>query len=125
MLFQIDHGMRNSFQIIGCAFLLSVSRPVAALSLTQIHIITEQSGEVRRSIFLFCFHFRKGFFGGFQNICNPVPQIFDSAADGVHHAIGGFNVPVQISDIGFDALALQRTDSGSHVNSRDNNQSCA
>ena len=120
MFFQIDQSFGDCFQIIGCAFLLSIPRPVAALSLSQIHIITEQSGEVGRSVFLFGFHFRKRFFGGRHNISNPVSQTFDGTADSVHHAVSGFNVSVEIADVGFNAFAFQRTDSSSHVNGRDN-----
>ena len=120
MFFQIDQSFGDSFQIIGCAFLLSVPRPVAAFCLSQIHIVTEQSGEVGRSIFLFGFHFRKRFFCGRHNIRNPVSQTFDGAADSVHHAVSGFNVSVEIADVGFNAFAFQSRNGGSHVDGRDN-----
>ena len=119
MFFQIDQSFGNRFQIIGCAFLLSVPRPLATLCLSQIHIITEQIGEIGRSIFLFGFHFRKDFFGGFQNIRNPVSQIFDGAADSVHHAVSGLNISIEIADVGFNALAFQSRHGGSHVYCRD------
>jgi len=120
MLLQIDGCLGDGFQIIGRAFLLSVSRPFATLCLSQIQIISQESGKVRRNIFLFRFILCKDFFGCFQNVRNPVTQIFNSAADSVHHAVGGFNISVQIADVGGNAFSLQRRDSSSHVNCRDN-----
>ena len=106
MVLQIVHSLGNGFQVIDRAFLLSVSRPLAALRLSQIQIRAEKCGKRGESIFLICFRFRKGGFGSFQNLRNPAPQIFDGSADGVHHAVRRFYIPVQIADIGFNALAL-------------------
>ena len=65
-----------------------------------------------------CFRFCKGFLGCFHNVCNPVPQILDGAADGIHHTVGGFNISVEIANVGFNAFAFQRRNGGSHVDGR-------
>ena len=106
MVLQIVHSLGNGFQVIDRAFLLSVSRPLAALRLSQIQIRAEKCGKRGGSIFLIRFRFRKGGFGSFQNLRNPAPQIFDGSADSVHHAVRRFYIPVQIADVGFNALAL-------------------
>ena len=106
LLFQVVHGFGDGFQIIDRTFLLSVSRPLAALRLSQIQIRAEKCGKRGESIFRIRCRFRKGGFGSFQNLRNPAPQIFDGSADGVHHAVRRFYIPVQIADIGFNALAL-------------------
>ena len=65
-----------------------------------------------------CFRFCKGFLGRFHNFCNPVPQIADGAADGIHHAVSRLNIPVEIADVGFNALAFQSANGCSHVDGR-------
>ena len=42
----------------------------------------------------------------------------DGAADGIHHAVSRLNIPVEIADVGFNALAFQSANGGSHVDGR-------
>ena len=65
-----------------------------------------------------CIRFCKDFLGRFHNVCNPISQISDGAADGIHHAVGGFNISVEIADVGFNALAFQSANGGSHMDGR-------
>ena len=106
MVLQIVHSLGNGFQVTDRAFLLSVSRPLAALRLSQIQIRAEKCGKRGRSVFLIRFHLRKGGFGDFQNLRNPSPQIFDGSSDSVHHAVSRLNISVEIADVGFNTLAL-------------------
>ena len=118
MLFQIDDGFGDCLQIIGRAFLLPVPRPIAAFCLSQVQIVTKQKNQIGRSVLCLCFRFCKGFLGCFHNVCNPISQIADCAADGIHHAVGGFNISVEIANVGFNALAFQSANGGSHVDGR-------
>ena len=118
MGFQINHGLGNCLQIVRRPFLLSVSRPVPAFLFSQVHIVPEQNGKVGRSVLLFGFQLCKDFFSCFQNVGNPATQAADGASDRCYHPVGGFNVTVQVADIGFNPSTLHLRDSGSHVDGR-------
>ena len=76
------------------------------------------TNQIGRSAFWLCFHLCKGFLGRFHNVYNPVPQILNGAADGIHHTVSRLNIPVEIADVGFNALAFQSANGGSHVDGR-------
>ena len=98
---QEDDCRRHLLQIVDLGFCLSGSRPVSPPVMAERHIGGEDFGKV-----LFLRLLRRLLPDFFREVGQPVFQIPDDPPDGVKEAVGGYDVPVQVAEIGLYAPAF-------------------
>ena len=91
--------------------------PVAPFCLSYLHVLHQQIGKKYRFLRSF---FRKQFFSFFTKLDNPAFEIFNKLPDRLHQAVGGFDFPVQISDVGLNPSLFHLPDSSTLMDGRDN-----
>jgi len=96
---------------------LSRPCPVAPFCLSYLHVLHQQIGKKYRFLRSF---FRKQFFSFFTKLDNPAFEIFNKLPDRLHQAVGGFDFPVQISDVGLNPSLFHLPDSSTLMDGRDN-----
>ena len=98
--FQIIHRLHDFGKVTGSTFYLRLARPIAALLVAEVEVLHQQVGQ--RGFLRFFQSIQKKLLL-FVQICNPVLQSPDGAADGLHQAVGGTNIPIEISEKGFNS----------------------
>ena len=103
MGFQILDRLHDLGKVTGSTFYLRLARPIAALLIAEVEVVHQQIGQ--------CWLFR--FFQSVQKklllfiqICDPALQPTDGVTNGLHQAVGGANVPVEVSEKSFDSSLL-------------------
>ena len=115
MSFQIIDRLHDFCKVTGCAFYLRLTRPFAALLIAEVEVVHQQIGQ-RGFLCLFqCIQKNLLLFG---QVCDPALQPTDGAADGLHQAVGSANIPIEISEKGFDSSLLHLVSSGAEMDGR-------
>ena len=115
MGFQVVHRPFDFLKVPDSAFPFCLARPIAALFVAEIEIVHQQIGQ-RCLLGLFqCIQKNLLLFG---QVCNPVLQTTNGAADGLHQAVGCTNIPVEISEKGFDSPLFHLVSSGAEMHGR-------
>ena len=112
---QVVHRLPNLLKIPDSAFQFCLARPITALFVAEVEVVHQQVGQ-------------RGFFRLFQSVqkklllfgqvCDPALQSPDGAADGLHQAVGGTNVPVQVAEKGFYPTFFHLVSSGAEMHGR-------
>ena len=115
MSLQVVYRPFDFLKVPNSAFQFCLARPIAALLIAEIEVVHQQVGQ-------------RGFFRLFQSVqkklllfiqvCDPALQPTDGAADGLHQAVGGSNVPVQIAEKGFHPALYHLVCSGAKMHGR-------
>ena len=115
MGFQIVHRPFDFLKVPDSAFQFCLARPIAALLVAEVEVVHQQVGQ-------------RGFFRLFQSVqkklllfvqvCDPALQTTDGAADGLHQAVGGSNVPVQDAEKGFHSALFHLVRSRAEMHGR-------
>ena len=92
-----------------------LARPIAALLVAKIEVIYQQVGQ-RGLLRLFQSVQKKLLL--FVQVCDPALQPTNCAADGLHQTIGCTNIPIEISEKGFDSSLLHLVSSGAEMHGR-------
>ena len=98
---QEDDCRRHLLQIVDLGLCLSGPRPVRPSVMAERHIGGEDFGKV-----LFLRLLRRLLPDFFGEVGQPVFQIPDDPADGVKEAVGGYDLPVQVAEVGLYAPTL-------------------
>ena len=115
MGFQIVHRPFNFLKVPNSAFQFCLARPIAALLIAEIEVVHQQIGQcgllrlfqsVQKKLLLFV------------QVCDPALQPTDGAADGLHQAVGGSNITIQIAEKSFDATFFHLVCSGTEMDGR-------
>ena len=112
---QIINSLHDFVEVTGRTFQLRLARPIAALLIAEIEIVHQKIGQ-RWLLGLFqCVQKNLLLFG---QVCDPALQTSDSAANGLHQAVGRANIPVEISEKGFDSSLFHLVSSGAEMDGR-------
>ena len=114
--FQKINRRLNLVEIGHAAFKLPFCRPAGALPAAEFQIPEKEFRDTRLLCLLPCFHQHIPFL--FQ-VGNPAFQVAHHLADGLHEGVGGFDVPVQVPDVGLDSFLLHLADGWPHVDGGD------
>ena len=115
MGFQIVHRPFDFLKVPNSAFQFCLARPITALLIAEIEVVHQQVGQ--RGLFrLFQSVQKKPLL--FVQVCDPVLQTTNCTADGLHQAVGGSNVPVEISEKCFDSPFFHLVCSRAEMNGR-------
>ena len=115
MGFQIIDRLHDFGKVTGSTFYLRLARPIVALFVAEVEVVHQQIGQcwllglfqcVQKNLLLL------------RQVCDPALQPPDGAADGLHQAVGGSNVPVEISEKSFDSSLLHLVSSRAEMHSR-------
>ena len=115
MNLQVVHRLPNLLKVPDSAFQFCLARPIAALFVAEIEIVHQKVGQlwllglfqcIQKNLLLFV------------QVCDPALQTTDGAADGLHQAVGSANIPVEISEKGFDSPLFHLVCSGAEMHSR-------
>ena len=117
MGFQIVHSPFDFLKVPDSAFQLCLARPIAALLVAEIEVVHQQVGQ-RGFICLCLFQSIQKKLLLFVQVCDSALQPTNCAADGLHQAVGGSNVPVQIAEKGFDSALFHLVCSRAEMHGR-------
>ena len=113
MSFQIVHRPFDFLKVPDSAFQFCLARPIAALLIAEIEIVHQKVGQ--RGFLCFFQSVQKKLLL-FVQVCDPALQPTDGAADGLHQAVSGTNVPVQVAEKGFYPTFFHLVCSGAEMN---------
>ena len=115
MGFQIVHRPFDFLKVPDSAFQFCLARPITALLVAKVEVVHQQVGQhgflplfqsVQKKLLLFV------------QVCNPALQTTDGATDGLHQAVGGSNVPVQVAEKGFHPTLFHLVCGGAEMDGR-------
>ena len=98
--FQIIHRLHDFGKVTGGTFYLRPTRPVAALLIAEVEVVHQKVGKLWLLGLFQCIQKELLLFG---QVCDPALQTADGAADGLHQAVGCTNIPIEISEKGFNS----------------------
>ena len=113
MSFQVVHRLLDFLEVPNGAFQLCLARPIAALLIAKVEVVHQQ---IRKRGFLRLFQSVQKKLLLFIQVCDPALQPTNRAADGLHQAVGGSNVPVQVAENGFHSTLFHLVCSGTEMN---------
>ena len=115
MGFQIVHRLFDFLKVSDSAFQFCLARPIAPLLVAKVEAIHQQVGQ-------------RGFFRLFQSVqkklllfvqvCDPALQPTNCTADGLHQAVSGSNITIQIAEKGFYSPLFHLVCGGAEMHSR-------
>ena len=115
MGFQIVHRPFDFLKVSDSAFQFCLARPIAALLVAEVEVIHQQVGQ----------HWLLGLFQCIQKnlllfiqVCDPALQPTNRTADGLHQAIGGANIPVQVAEKSFHSTLFHLVCGGTEMHGR-------
>ena len=113
--FQIIDCLHDFGKVTGSTFYLRLARPIAALLIAEVEIIHQQVGQ-RGFLRLFQSVQKKLLL--FIQICDPALQTTDGTADGLHQAVSGSNIPVQVAEKGLHPTLFHLVCGGAEMDGR-------
>ena len=109
MGFQIVHRPFDFLKVSDSAFQFCLARPIAALLVAEVEVIHQQLGQfqcIQKNLLLFI------------QVCDPALQPTNRTADGLHQAIGGANIPVQVAEKSFHSTLFHLVCGGTEMHGR-------
>ena len=112
---QVVHRLPNLLKVPDSAFQFCLARPIAALLVAKIEVIHQQVGQrgllrlfqcVQKNLLLF------------SQVCDPALQPTNCAADGLHQAVSGSNIPVQVAEKGLHPTLFHLVCGGAEMDGR-------
>ena len=115
MGFQIVHRLFDFLKIPDSAFQFCLARPTAAPLVAEVEVVHQQ---IRKRGLLCLFQSVQKNLLLFVQVCDPALQPTNCTADGLHQAVGGSNVPVQVAEKSFDAALFHLVCGGAEMDGR-------
>ena len=115
MSFQIINSPLDFLKVPDSAFQFCLARPIAALLVAEIEVVHQQ---IRKRGFFRLFQSVQKKLLLFVQVCDPALQSTDGTADGLHQAVGGSNISVQVSEKGFYPTLLHLMCGGAEMDGR-------
>ena len=115
MGFQIVHRPFNFLKVSDSAFQFCLARPIVALLVAEVEVVHQQ---IRKRGFFCLFQSVQKKLLLFVQVCNPALQPTDGAADGLHQAVGGSNISVQVAEKGFHSTLFHLVCGGAEMDGR-------